>query len=166
MTGVRVGPSRIAGRGLFAGHAFAAGERILEIDVRDRLGPQRPLRPGESESHVDRIWGGRLIHMKPPERYINHSCDPNASCRRDGERLWLVARRPIAPGEEIVTHYAVNSAEDHAWACACGAANCLGTATCDFFRLPAALQREYLPLLDGWFIDEQRARLRAAGLLD
>jgi hypothetical protein len=65
------------------------------------------------------MWGDDPEDWRP----INHSCDPNAWI--DG--LDLVARRPIADGEEITVDYATfyNEAMP-AFACDCGAAACRG----------------------------------------
>jgi len=63
-------------------------------------------------------------------RYINHSCDPNATIE-----LWIVNRFPrmgffaikdIQPGEEITFDYMFQRADKNAQKCLCGSANCRG----------------------------------------
>jgi D-alanine-D-alanine ligase-like ATP-grasp enzyme len=62
-------------------------------------------------------WSHEPEHWKP----INHSCDPNAWL----EGLNLVARRKIAPGEEITMDYATFCNESMAeFKCFCGARLC------------------------------------------
>lgn len=160
---VVVRSSPVAGRGLFAAAPFAAWQPILAVDDSDVVTPDRPLRPElqEFEYYCDMVGGRTVIMLKEPIRYVNHSCDPNAFCRIiEGVRC-LVARRTIAAGEEICTDYNVNSAIDgFAMPCRCGSARCRGTVTENFFDLPSALQREYLPLLDAWFREENADRLR------
>lgn len=160
--------SAIAGTGLFVGQAVAAGQGIFPIDDGQLITSERPLRPeaGEWEYHCDMIAGGQVVLLTGPERFINHCCDPNAYCRIIDGRRWVVARRAIHAGQEITTDYCVNSAiPDFTWDCHCGAARCRRVGACDFFLLPRHFQEEYLPLLDTWFIDENRSRLAVLGLI-
>jgi hypothetical protein len=66
-------------------------------------------------------------------RFINHSCAPNLEPIAIGDHLWLVARRDIAPGEELGYDYAIELDVPHTparkrqWPCACGADTCRGT---------------------------------------
>jgi SET domain-containing protein len=165
---VHLADSAIAGCGVFAGQAIAAGERILRFDDSRHITPENPLRPelGEQDDHVDHLANGVMVYMYEPERYLNHRCDPNVYCRHfDGIR-YLVARRPIAAGEELVVDYALNSAvPGYSWHCQCGAHNCRSKGHLDFFQLPAAIQRGYFELLDGWFIAEYRDRLNEVALI-
>ena len=66
------------------------------------------------------MWDKEPSGWKP----INHSCDPNAWV--DG--LNLVARKPIADGEQITMDYATMFTENMgpAFKCLCGADNCRG----------------------------------------
>jgi D-alanine-D-alanine ligase len=65
-------------------------------------------------------WSHEPDHWKP----INHSCDPNAWL--DG--LNLVARRTIAPGEEITMDYATFCNEHmKEFECFCGSLECRKT---------------------------------------
>lgn len=38
-------------------------------------------------------------------RYVNHACRPNLEARVVGKRVFYVALRPIAPGEELTVDY-------------------------------------------------------------
>src|SRR3989344_8515657 len=38
-------------------------------------------------------------------RYINHSCRPNCEIETWGERVWVVSKRAIKPGEELSYDY-------------------------------------------------------------
>jgi hypothetical protein len=159
---IYVGESAIAGLGVFTRHPVTTGERILRFDDSRHITPETPLRPelGELDDHVDHLANGVLVYMYEPERYLNHRCDPNAYCRHFNGVRYLIARRPIAAGEELVVDYALNSAvPGHTWQCGCGAHNCRGVGHLDFFQLPPAVQADYFVLLDDWFIDEHRARL-------
>lgn len=52
----------------------------------------------------------------------NHSCEPNAEPNDEG----VVAKRDIAPNEEITLDYALVSREDWSMTCHCGNPNCRG----------------------------------------
>jgi hypothetical protein len=107
---------------------------------------------------------GKIVLLGPPDRHVNHSCDPNAYVLYEGDRSFLVARRDIAVGQEITCDYNINITGGTAWPCHCGTARCTGTTVGDFFRLPVDIQREYRPLLAEWFVRAHRDRLRALGL--
>lgn len=162
MNDVVVGPSAIEGLGIFAARAFAAGERIRRIAVAREITPDAPLRAdlGERWDHCD-YPDGRVVLLAFPDRHVNHSCDPNAWQRYDGEIASLAARRPIAAGEEITCDYNVNLTGGTAWPCRCGAARCRGSTTGDFFLLPLEIQREYRPLLTAWFVRRNAERVAA-----
>ncbi len=162
MADVDVRPSRIEGLGIFAARPFGAGERIRRVRVVREITAAAPLRPelGERADHCD-YPDGRVVLIGPPDRYVNHCCDPDAWIRYDGDGACLVARRAIPAGAEITVDYNLNITGGTAWPCRCGAARCRGTTTGDFFLLPAAAQREYLPLLAPWFVARHRGRCAA-----
>jgi SET domain-containing protein len=163
---VDVRPSRIEGLGVFATRTFRAGQEIRRISVVREITGDAPLREdlGERADHCD-YPDGRVVLLGVPDRHINHSCNPNAWVRYQGRVASLVARRPIAPDEEITCDYNINITGGTSWPCRCGAARCRGETLGDFFRLPPEIQREYLPLLADWFVRRHSDRLRAAGLL-
>jgi SET domain-containing protein len=162
MPDVEVRPSSIEGLGLFAARAFRAGERIRRVNVVREVTPDAPLREdlGERADHCD-YPDGKVVLVGYPDRHINHSCDPNAYALYESDATFFVARRPIAPGDEITCDYNVNISGGTAWPCRCGAARCRGTVAGDFFLLPPEIQREYLPLLAPWFVRRHQGRLDA-----
>src|SRR5947209_3979414 len=144
---VLVRESTINGIGVFAARSFSAGELVLAIDDSHVVDDEHPVPPGE-EHHCDYLAAGKTVWMQAPERYINHSCEPNVFVRTcDGVRQ-VLAIREIAAGEEIAYDYCVNGYGDTVWTCSCGAARCRHTIHSDFFHLPMELQTRYLPLLD------------------
>ena len=160
MADVEARSSSIEGLGLFSRRSFGAGERIRRIHVVREVTPEAPLREdlGERADHCD-YPDGRVVLIGPPDRNLNHCCDPNAYVLYEGGAAFFVARRAIAPGEEITCDYAVNLVGGSAWPCRCGAPRCRGTVVGDFFALPAELQREYRPLLAPWFVRRHRERI-------
>ena len=159
--GVAVRASPIEGLGLFVARAFAAGQRIREINVVREITAEAPLREdlGERADHCD-YPDGKVFLLGYPDRHINHSCDPNAWVRYEPGRSWLMARRDIPDGDEITCDYNINLTGGTAWLCHCGAARCRGTTVGDFFLLPPEIQREYRPLLADWFVRRHAAELR------
>ena len=121
--------------GTFATVPIAEGETVQRYEEQPHVLVTR--------SHVERHWDERrkdwfaryawpltdevwVMWSDDPEdwRPLNHSCDPNAWL--DG--LDVVARRPIAAGEEITLDYATFYGEAMPdFACTCGAAACRGT---------------------------------------
>lgn len=134
---VEVKTSAIEGLGLFAAHAFKAGQRIRQINVGREVTAASPLRPerGERADHCD-YPDGKVVLLGFPDRHINHSCDPNAYVVYEPAGSFIVARRKIAAGEEITCDYNINVTGGSAWPCHCGSARCRGTTVGDFFQLP------------------------------
>ena len=163
MADVLVAASAIHGQGVFAARAFEAGETVLTLDDTRIVDDAHPLRPelGEYEHHCDYLAGGTGVLMQTPERHINSCCDPNTYVKTLGGLRRVVARRPIAAGEEITYDYILNCHGGAVWRCLCGSPRCRGVIVSSFFDLPAALQREYLPLLDAWFAEEHRDAVEA-----
>ena len=160
---VYVAPSRIHGEGTFAAVDIKKGERIFAVDDSN-LVPEG-LSHEEAERiykhHCDDIAGGKKVILREPDGWINHSCEPNINRKTlDGVR-WEVALRDISAGEELTHDYRINGGGDTTWECNCGSARCRGVIHSDFFRAPLDLQFEYLPLLDDWFVEENRERVEA-----
>lgn len=161
--GVAVTKSQIHGIGVIALRDFAPGDTVLVIDDTRVVDPEHPLRPelGEYEYHCDYLAGGLVVLMQPPERHINSSCDPNTYVKTIAGLRYVLARRPIRPGEEITYDYIINCHAGAVWGCNCGSPRCRGTIVSSFFELPLEWQMEYLPLLDDWFVDEHRQKVAA-----
>lgn len=162
MSDVIVAESGIHGTGVFAARNFVEGEIILTIDDTRIVDPEHPLRPelGENDYHCDYLANGTTVLMHSPERHINSSCDPNTYVKTiDGARR-QVARRAIKAGEEITSDYIIDCHGGIVWQCSCGSPRCRGTIVSSFFDLPLEWQKEYLPLLNPWFIEEHRDKIK------
>ena len=89
-----------------------------------------------------------LIDPAHPVRYGNHGCDPNLWHQ---DAFTVVARRPIAAGEELTLDYATHTGvEGWRMACRCGAAGCRGEVTGADWRRPelrAAYGDHWTPML-------------------
>lgn len=162
MSKVSVKDSKIQGKGVFAKLPIAKGEIVLAIDDSRKVTDDMPLRPerGESEDHCDWFPDGTVVYMQEPERYINHSCDPNTFVRAVNGIRNVFALRPIAKDEEVTYDYCINGFGDVVWECNCGAARCRKSIHSDFFHLPQELMIEYLPLLDEHYVKFYKERIQ------
>jgi uncharacterized protein len=118
---VIVGKSRIQGKGVFAARDIMKGEVVLHRDNSEQLTAEQMnhLPVQEKENYVS-FCNGKLTHMSEPERYVNHSCEPNTYV----EDCYDVALRNIAKGEEITSDYASDGHTGKKMKCLCGSKNC------------------------------------------
>jgi SET domain-containing protein len=129
------GPSPIEGTGLFARAPIRAGEVVIRLDGREiDDATLAGLTPPYSSLTIAE---GRHLLIDPahPVRYGNHSCDPNLWHE---DAVTIVARRDVAPGEELTIDYATHTGvEDWVMACRCGRPGCRGRVTGRDWRLPS-----------------------------
>jgi SET domain-containing protein len=59
--------------------------------------------------------------------FLNHSCEPNCETDEVDGRVWIMAIRNIAAGEELVYDYNLYDGDDDPATCNCGAAKCRGS---------------------------------------
>lgn len=118
----------IEGKGLVATGLIRAGE------VVSRLEPGQPhflitevITWPQSEQdallhYAYQCSETEIVSEQGPEKYMNHSCDPNTWWLDDDT---MIARRDIQPGEEITYDYATTEiAIPWEMDCACGSALC------------------------------------------
>ena len=117
---VRVSDSHIEGKGVFAMRRFKKGEVVLRWDTSHRLTKTETDRLDEGTKRYVTFSKGSYIHMQPPERYVNHSCDANTYVRDFCD----VARRDIRKGEEITADYSEEGVPDLNMDCRCGSEKC------------------------------------------
>jgi SET domain-containing protein len=121
MEKVVVRPSPIHGRGVFAARRIEPGEIIID-GCREVLTDEAiESLPTEERSFVSVIDGHNIL-MKPPARFVNHSCNPNAR----GTDRHDVAVRVIEPGEEVTVDYLAEQVPGLRLECNCKAPNCRG----------------------------------------
>jgi hypothetical protein len=84
----------------------------------------------------------RFIDCGPPGAFLNHSCDANCGIR---DTVRLVARRPIARGEQITMDYSTSMTVDPeaGMPCRCGSPHCRAVIA-NFEDLPRPIQNAYL----------------------
>jgi len=124
LPGLRVFRSSIDGYGVVATRPYAAGEVLSEVEgVAWREGD------GVDDRYSLWIADGLYFDMVDQTRWINHSCDPNATLDTGVDAAGevyarVLARRPIAAGEELAYDYAFPA--HLAEPCRCGSPNCRG----------------------------------------
>lgn len=113
--------SRVDGLGLFAVRDFKKGDRVLEWNDENRYYTKEELAllPKELKRYVA-FYDSKYLLIASPERYMNHSCDPNTRTDDSGVDIAL---RDIARGEEITGDY-TNIKTLDGFTCGCGTASC------------------------------------------
>jgi SET domain-containing protein len=126
---LRVGKSRIHGKGVFAAQDIPKGTRILPY-LGEKISPQeatqRIAQGNTSIFFFDARYDIDGNIQKNRARYINHSCDPNCESDLLDGQLWILARRDIQAGEELRYDYGYELDGYEKRLCQCGAKNCCG----------------------------------------
>ena len=136
---LRATTSAIHGRGVRAACAIPdgtpfveyTGERITKAEARRREQQRlaRLRRGGDGSVYIFDLnrrhdLDGRT--RRNVARWINHSCAPNCRAETIRGRIWIIARRDIAAGEELTFDYGFPYAEWWLHPCRCGAKRCPG----------------------------------------
>jgi SET domain-containing protein len=127
--GLIVRSSSIHAAGCYTTRAIRKGKRVCEYD-----GP-RFSKDEADERYKDRDItylfscgdDGTVIDGFGIAMFINHSCDPNCESENMDGRVYVVAIRNIAAGEELTYEYNLHDSDDEDQNCYCGAKKCRGT---------------------------------------
>jgi len=154
---VKASSSGIHGRGLFARRAIPDGTRVIEY-VGRRMTKSEALKLEERRLKREKNGGDASIYAFVlnartdldggvswnTARFANHSCDPNCETRIIRGRIWIIAIRDIAIGEEITYDYNFDWVLCMDNRCRCGAKKCPGyiVRTDLRWRLRKRLERE------------------------
>jgi SET domain-containing protein len=126
--------SSLHGAGVYTSTPIAKGTRILEYS-----GPRITAKQADrlyADGDVTYLFGmdgGKtIIDGFGMAAFVNHSCDPNCETDQIDRRIWIIALRDIAGGEELTYDYNIYDSEpgDPA-SCHCGAPACRGTMLCE-----------------------------------
>ena len=138
----RVRHSAIHGRGVFAATPIAKGTQIIEYRGERttwEIVCERPASDPDDPAHtfIFELSDGRVIDAGvrgSVARWINHSCAPNCKSFEDDDgRVFIEARRAIAPGEELTYDYRlsldgrITRKIREEYACRCGTKRCRGS---------------------------------------
>ena len=160
---IEIRPAPSGGLGIFARSDIRSGDYIHTVHYDREITPESPLNAELGEKYEHCAYpDGKIMLVASPGRYMNHSCNPNACYRYDGQIARAYARRDIQSGAEIRVDYLINNPGGDSWSCNCGSRRCRGKTGTSFFSLPLEFQKEYFPLLADWFkqrFPEETARL-------
>ena len=131
--------SAIHGRGVYARREIADGTRIVEY-TGERITKaeaahretQRLARRHRGQDDCVYIFELNARHDLDGRtggnvaRLINHSCAANCRVEVRRGRIWIVARRDIAAGDELTFDYGFKFSEWRHHACLCGGERCAG----------------------------------------
>jgi len=121
-------PSRIHAAGVFTTASIRKGSRVVEY-LGPRLSPEEANRlyDGAPRTYLYGLEDGKtVIDGEGMGAYLNHSCDPNCEVDEIKNRVWILAIRNIAAGEELLWDYNLYDDDDPA-PCHCGSPKCRGT---------------------------------------
>ena len=144
------------GRGVFTDAPIAAGTKIMPF-----TGPLLRYADTTAQTYALQIGPDRYIGASGGlDDIFNHSCEPNAGIRIDGDRVDLYAIRDIAPEEEICFDYSTTLDEDDfTMPCQCGTPSCRKLIR-DGKYLPEETWRRYLSLdILPDYVRDHRSRL-------
>ncbi len=131
--GLIIRSSSIHAAGCYTTRSFKKGAKVCEYE-----GP-RFSKEVADERYKDRFItylfscgdNGMVIDGFGTAMFINHSCDPNCETEDDKGRIYIVAVRDIAVGEELTYEYNLCDSDDSDADCYCGSTKCRGTMFSD-----------------------------------
>ena len=131
--------SAIHGRGLYARQRIPEGTRVIEY-LGERITKAESVR--REALRLERLRRGRsgcvyIFNLNKRHdidgsaapnlaRLINHSCEPNCRSEIIRGRIWIIAKKEIAEGEELSFDYGYPLGEWRNHPCRCGAPTCPG----------------------------------------
>jgi uncharacterized protein len=107
-------------KGVFAARDFKKGEVVLKWHPLS-LSKSTVKKVSPAQKHYVIKHGKKYLLMQAPEKFVNHSCEPNTKVKNDSD----VAVRNIKKGEEITTDYGKEDGLT-TFTCTCGHKNCRG----------------------------------------
>lgn len=120
---ITIKASAIDGKGVFATKLIKSGTVILHWNPKVLTEQEATLLPENEKRNYIYPEADHFLLMQSPERFVNHSCDPNTAVRGRND----IAIRDIQPGEEITSDYL--DFKDTESVCHCGSALCRKPAT-------------------------------------
>ncbi len=122
MKDIIVKKSKTDKKGVFADRDIKKGEVVLKWKSKKILTKEQVDKlPVSEKRYVSSYTPGEYLFQGIPERYVNHSCDPNTKVKDNSD----VAIRDIKKGEEITSDYTKDNLQTH-FKCNCGSKNCKG----------------------------------------
>lgn len=109
MNDVVIGEGNLTGKGVYAGRNFIKGEIVIKYSLTS-LSKEEYKQLPKSEKMFTHRHNGQIYLYSEPERYVNHSDDPNTY--QDNERQYDIALRDINKGEMITSDVKIERKRD------------------------------------------------------
>jgi SET domain-containing protein len=126
--------SSLHGAGVYSTAPIPQGTHVLEY-TGPRLTTEQTdgLYAGSEVTYLFGMDDGKtVIDGFGMAAFVNHSCQPNCETDQIDNRVWIIALRDIAAGEELTYDYNIYDAEPGEDSpCRCGANSCRGTMFCE-----------------------------------
>lgn len=135
----KIRKSKVHGNGVFARDDISEGTRILEY-LGEKITKKESDRRGWAQFEKAQKTGDAAVYLfilnkkydidgNVPwndARLINHTCEPNCEAQVIRGKIWIIALRDIAKGEELGFNYGfdLENYKDHP--CRCGTPSCVG----------------------------------------
>ncbi len=127
--GLIVRSSEIHAAGCYTTRVIRKGRRVCEYD-----GPRMSKKEADKR-YQDRVVtylfgygeGNRVIDGFGAAMFMNHCCEPNCETEEENGRIFVIALRDIAAGEELIYEYNLWDSDDATQDCYCGKPKCRGT---------------------------------------
>ncbi len=119
MGDIVVKKSKIHGKGVFANKDFKKGEIVVKYNLKKLTKKEFESLPDKEKHFISREGKDYLLFLSP-ERYVNHSCNPNTNSLKECD----VAVKNIKKGEEITGDYFKEAIPNLNMKCNCGSKNC------------------------------------------
>ncbi len=148
---VTVKKSKIKGKGAYAKKNFKKDEVVIKWHPTNITSKRRYLKLFKDEQdHTTYIGNDQYAIMGSPERYVNHSCNPNTYVKNKKD----IAIRDIKKNEEITTDYSLNGVDKWKMKCNCGSKNCRKIIYGNFKKLDPKTKKKLKPYLESWYKKE------------
>lgn len=139
------------GKGIFAARNFKKGDIVLKMNTKNTINLREAKKLSKDDKgHLGYIGKGRYFVIRPPERFLNHSCDPNVYDRIGTLRAMLTIKK----GDEICIDYSISGFDKWKMRCYCKSPNCRKIIHGEFRKLPKDLQKKYYKYLEKWYKEE------------
>ncbi|MBI5954727.1 MAG: SET domain-containing protein-lysine N-methyltransferase [Chloroflexi bacterium] len=166
---LKASSSPIGGTGLFVQSPIDSGEIL--IIWGGTVFTHADILSGKANPETIAVLDDDLYLADPvdsplAEEYtLNHSCDPNAWML---DAITLIARHPIAPGEEVTADYALwlFNQDWKLYPCRCGSPLCRRRVTDQDWRLPELQSRyagHFTPFLNR-LIEQDNLETKTSGI--
>ncbi len=141
--------SRIHSYGCYTTRPIRKGALVVEY-IGERLtnSQAEDLYDDTPHTYLFALDGGKkIVDGFGVAAFINHSCDPNCETDQIRGKIWVIAMRDIAPGEELTYDYNLYDGDDDA-PCLCGAPRCRGSLySREYLRKLARIRAKNTPAI-------------------